>query len=224
MQGVIKGLDFLRLVAETADTSLIAILKEPDPQLPFPLVTYRVKGKKFATGQVVPYFFALDRPRYILKKSYTRLPLPTFKIIADYLKGLGCAVTDDPFCWNFGVLLLLLYHYNLKTKPLNPPVPLLEVAYKATAQADHETVHLIVELIEMSRRTPFGWDTYPLLTLTYAPYDHSFKVLAGKDRDGEFRQKFLRLLRLVSERKYVTTETVPVVTPRRPVRIPFAEP
>lgn len=223
MQGVIKGLEFLKLVAETADTSLIAILKEPDPQLPFPPVTYRVEGKKYATGQVVPYFFALDRPRYNLK-VYSRLPLSTFKTIADYLKGLGCAVTDDPFCWNFGVLLLLLYHHNLKTKPLSPPVPLLEVAYKATAQGDHETAHLIVELIEMSKRTPFGWDTYPLLTLTYAPYDHSFKALAGKDRSGEFRQQFLRLLRLVSERKYVATEAVPVVTPRRPIRIPFAEP
>jgi hypothetical protein len=28
----------------------------------------------------------------------------------------------------------------------------------------------------------------------------------------------------VSERKYVTAEAVPVVTPRRPIRIPFAEP
>jgi hypothetical protein len=223
MQGVIKGLEFLRLVAETADTSLIAILKEPDPQLPFPPVTYRVMGKEFATGQVVPYFFALDRPRYNLK-VYPRLSPSAFITIANYLKGLDCAVTDDPFCWNFGVLLLLLYHYNLKTKPLSPPVPLLEVAYKATAQADHETVHLIVELIEMSKRTPFGWDTYPLLTLTYAPYDHSFKALAGKDRDGEFRQKFLRLLRVVSERNYVATETVPAVTPRRPIRIPFTEP
>jgi hypothetical protein len=223
MNGVIKGLDFLRLVAETADVSLIAILKEPDPQLPFPPVAYRVMGKEYATGQVVPYFFALDRPRYNLK-TYSRLPLSTFKIIADYLKGLGCAVTDDPFCWNFGVLLLLFYRYNLKTKPLNPPVPLFEVAYKATMQGDHETVHLIVELIEMSKRTPFGWDTYPLLTLTYAPYDHSFKVMTGKDRSGEFHQRFLRLLRLVSERKYAATEAVPMVTPRRPIRIPFAEP
>jgi hypothetical protein len=223
MQGVIKGLEFLRLVTETADTSLIAILKEPDPQLPFPPVTYRVMGRKYATGQVVPYFFALDRPRYNLK-VYPRLSLSAFKTIANYLKGLDCAVTDDPFCWNFGVLLLLLYHYNLKTKPLSPPVPLLEVAYKATAQADHETVHLIVELIEMSKRMPFGWDTYPLLTLTYAPYDHTFKVLAGKDRDGKFHQKFLRLLRLVAERNYVATETVPAVTPRRPIRIPFTEP
>jgi len=223
MQGVIKGLEFLKLVAETADTSLIAILKEPDPQLPFPPVTYRVTGKKFATGQIVPYFFALDRPRYNLK-FYPRLPLSTFKTITDYLKGLDCAITDDPFCWNFGVLLLLLYRHNLKTKPLSPPVPLLQVAYKATAQADHETVHLIVELIEKSKRPPAGWDTYPLLTLTYAPYDHSFKGLAGKDRDSEFRQKFLRLLRLVAERKYVATETVPVVTPRRPIRIPFTEP
>jgi hypothetical protein len=222
MKGIIKGLEFLRLVAETADTSLIAILKEPDLNLPFPPVTYRVMGKEFATGQVVPYFFALDRPRYNLK-VYQRLSPSAFITIADYLKGLGDAVTDDPFCWNFGVLLLLLYHYNLKTKPLSPPIPLFEAAYKATTQNDHETVLLIVGLIEKSKRVPFGWDTYPLLTLTYAPYDHSFKALAGKDRDGEFRQQFLRLLRLVAERKYVNTETVPVVTPRRPIRIPFTD-
>jgi len=219
----LKGLDFLRLVAETADVSLIAILKEPDPQLPFPPVTYRVKGKEYATGQVVPYFFALDRPHYTLK-AYSRLSPAAFKTIADYLKGLGDVVTDDPFCWNFGVLLLLLYHHNLKTKPLSPPVPLLEVAYKATAQGDQETTHLIVELIEMSKRSPFGWDTYPLLTLTYAPYDHSFKALVGKDRDGAFRQRFLKLLRVVAERKYWTVEIVPAVTPRRPIRIPYTEP
>jgi hypothetical protein len=106
---------------------------------------------------------------------------------------------------------------------LSPPIPLFEAAYKATVKGDHETVHLIVELIEMSKRVPFGWDTYPLLTLTYAPYDHSFKALAGKDRSGEFRQQFLRLLRLVAERKYVATEAVPVVTPRRPIRIPFTD-
>jgi hypothetical protein len=223
MQGVIKGLEFLRLVAETADTSLIAILREPDPQLPFPPVTYRVKGKEYATGQVVPYFFALDRPRYNLK-VYPRLPPSAFTTIANYLKGLGCAVTDDPFCWNFGVLLLLLYHYNLKTRPLSLPVPLLEVAYKATAQADHETAHLIVELIEIFKRPSFGWDTYPLLTLTYTPYDPSFKALVGKDRDGAFHQRFLKLLGVVAERKYWAVEVVPVVTPRQPTRIPFTEP
>jgi hypothetical protein len=171
----------------------------------------------------VPYFFALDRPHYTLK-AYSRLSPSAFKSIADYLKGLGNAVTDDPFCWNFGILLLLLYHYNLKTKPLSPPVPLLEVAYKATAQGDYETIHLIVELIEMFKRPPFGWDTYPLLTLTYTPYDHSFKALAGKDRDGAFRQQFLKLLRVVAERKYWAAEVVPAVTPRRPTRIPYTEP
>jgi hypothetical protein len=220
VEGLIKGLDFLRLVAETADISLIAILREPDPNLPFPPVTYRVKGKEFAVGQVVPYFFAIDRPRYNIK-AYPRIPLSTFKTLADYLKSWDGELTDDPFCWNLGVLLLLLYHHNLKTKPLSLPVPLLEVAYKATAQGDHETIHLIIELIGMSKRPPFGWDTYPLLTLTYAPYDHSFKALAGKDRDGEFRQRFLELLRIVSERKYLSAEVVPVVTPRRPIRISF---
>lgn len=220
---ILKGLDFLRLVAETADVALIAILKEPDHQLPFPTVPYRVRGSKVAVGQIVPYFFALNSPHYTLKK-YPRTPLMAFRAITDYLEGWNGVVTADPFCWNFGVLLLLLYHTNLKTKPLSPPVPLLEVAYKAVAQNDSETADLIVELVQIAKRPPCGLDTYPLLTLTYTPYDHSFKGLMGKDKYGEFHQRFLKLLRMAAERGYLPAEVVPAVTPRRPTRIPYTEP
>jgi hypothetical protein len=221
--GALKGLDFLRLVAETADVSLIAILKEPDHQLPFPTVPYRVRGDKVAVGQIVPYFFTLNSPHYTLKR-YPRIPLMAFKAITDFLDGWDSAVTADPFCWNLGVLLLLLYHTNLKTKPLSPPVPLLEVAYKAVTQNDCETAHLIVKLVQIAKRPPHGLDTYPLLTLTYTPYDHSFKGLRGKDKSEEFHQRFLKLLRVVAERGYLPVGVVPAVTPRRPIRIPYTEP
>ena len=226
MEGVLSGIEFLNLIAETSSPSLIAILKEPDLNLPFPVLTYRFKPTVYKDGQVVPFFFALNRPHYKIKK-YDRLPTRNIQTLINWLKPMLNNIKDDVFCWNLGVLLLMTYLTHSSGKPLPRQIPLFKVVALAVEREDTEVVQLILELIEVLRggeTMPYGRDLYPLLTLTltYKNFEERGAQFIYKWR--EFVAKFAGLLRLVSERGYVGVDLLPIVKPRRPERIPFTEP
>jgi len=220
----LNGLRFLELVAQTGDTNLIAILKEPNLNLPFPVILYRPKSRCYKQGQVVPFFFALNLPHYKIK-TFDRLPTSNIGVIVNFLKE-RMNLRDDVFCWNLGVLLIVLYLTYTHQKPLPNPIPLFVAVKEAVKNDDHEFVSAVLDLIEVMRgdsKKSLGKDLYPLLSLTCTFYNFNLRGDQVIYRHEGYISKLVKVLRLVSERKYLGVEILPRVQPRTPVRIPFAE-